>query len=92
MRHDRLYDIRWKEARQVLAAWMTALDNTKTRAPSEVVMGAAIVFKLTCERFKLNPRRVLETADRVVRTARDQSPQYVRGMEEYLVKEISDNG
>lgn len=88
MRHDRLYDVHWNVTRHVLMAWFTAMDNSKLRRPVDVVMASATVFLLVCERFNLNPRRVLDTADRVIRRARDHQPQYVRGAEEYLRKEV----
>ena len=88
MRHDRLYDVQWALVKQVSFAYLTQLDKIKIRNPSQVVVGIAVLFLLVCERFRLDPPRVLETAGRVLRRARDVEPQYPRGIAEYLQKEL----
>ena len=91
MRHDRLYDVRWKFVKQAAFAYIDMLDRTKlSKTPNMVIMGVAVLFLMVCERFKLEPRRVLDTADRVLRRARDVEPQFPRGIAEYLKKELPD--
>ena len=90
MRLEQLYDVRWELIKQAAIAWFVGLDMTAHKAPSQVVMGIAINFILVCERFGLNPREVLTVTDRVIRRSREHTPQYVRGMEQYLREEIGD--
>lgn len=77
--------------KQASFAYIDMLDRTKlTKTPNMVVMGVAVLFLLVCERFKLEPREVLDTAARVLRRAREVEPQYPRGISEYLHKELPD--
>lgn len=90
MRHDRLYDVQWRQVKQAAFAWIDSLQRLKHTAPVQVVTGTALNFLLVCERFKLNPRRVLETADKVLRRAREADPQYPRAIAQYLKEELRD--
>lgn len=91
MRHDRLYDVKWRLVKQASFAYIDMMDRTGLRnTPNMVVIGVSVLFLLVCERFKLEPRRVLETADRVLRRAREVEPQFPRGIAEYLAKELPD--
>lgn len=90
MRHDRLYDVNWHLLRHVTFGWIDRLDKVKQKTPADIVMAAAINLLLICERFGLDPRRVMDTADRVVRRARDVAPQYPRAIEQYLKEELRD--
>jgi len=88
MRYDRLYDVRWRWIKQVSFAYLDTLDKISHKTPAQVVSGVAVLFLLVCERFELDPRRVLETADRILRRARDVEPMYPRGIAEYLTREL----
>lgn len=93
MRHDRLYDVRWDVIRQTTLGWFTSLDRLDKRiktSPADLVMSIGILFLMMCERFGLDPREVLVTADRVDRRAQEVAPQYPRGMRQYLREELSD--
>jgi hypothetical protein len=92
MRYDKLYDVDWHLLRHVTFGWIDAIGRIKRASPADVVVAAAINLLLVCERFKLNPRRVMDTADRVVRRARDVAPQYPRAIEQFLNEEFQDNG
>lgn len=90
MRHEQLYDVRWRWVKQASFAYLDMMDKAKLRHSPQVVMGIACLFLLVCERFNLNVRAVLDTADMVLRRARDIEPQYPRGIAEYLKKELHD--
>ena len=90
MRHERLYDVRWALVKKASFAYLDMLDKAKLRHSPQVVIGVAVLFLLICERFGLNVRAVLDTADRVLRRARDVEPMYPRGIAEYLRKELGD--
>ncbi|NRA09623.1 MAG: hypothetical protein HRU02_15820 [Myxococcales bacterium] len=91
MRLQDIYDVRWSRVREQAFAYINLFGKAKDQGfaqERDLVTGVAVNFLLVCERFKLDPRRVLETADRITRRARDVSPQYVRGIEEYLAQEL----
>lgn len=92
MRHDRLYDLRWREIRQVAFSWIDQLDRIAHKRPAQVVGGLAVVFLLVCERFKADPRRVLETAERILRRAQDTEPMYPGAIRDYLRSEMPNDG
>jgi hypothetical protein len=86
MRLDRLYDVRWSEVRHIAFAWLNALQDKHT--PRDQVIATAINFLLICKRFGLEPRRVLEVADRVIRHARDTKSRYIEAIELYMRNEL----
>jgi len=90
MRHDRLYEVRWHFVKSVAFSWIDRLDKVKQKSAPDVVASTAIVLILICERFNLNPRAVMDTADRIVRRARDVNPQYPRAISQYLQEEFDD--
>jgi len=90
MRYDRLYDVDWHILRHVTFSWIDTFGRIKKTRPADIVVAAAINLILICERFKLDPRRVMDTADRVVRRARDVAPQYPRAIEQFLREEFTD--
>lgn len=90
MRPDRLYDVNWNLLRHVTFSWIDKLAKVKQKSPADVVVAAAINLLLVCERFGLDPRDTMQTADRVVRRAREVTPQYPRAIEMYLNRELPD--
>ena len=82
-----MYDVRWQDVRLVAFSWIDAIQRIKQR-PAQMVVGLAVTFLLVCHRFGLEPRDVLEVAARVLNRARDVTPQYPRGIEEYLRNEV----
>lgn len=90
MRLERLYDVRWELLRHVTFNWIDRLDKQKIKRPVDVIAGLGVLFLLVCERFDLNPREVLTVADRVLRRAREVTPQYPRAMETWLREEVPD--
>lgn len=90
MVRDSLFAVRWHFVKQVCQQWLDSLDRVKYNIPAQVVMANAVIFLLTCERFKLNPREVLDIADTVIRKSFDIDPRYVRGIREYLKEELKD--
>lgn len=91
MRHEDLYAIQWRDIRQAAFAWVDNLRKIKHTTPTQVVMGIAVTFLLVCARFKLDPREVLNTADRVIRRCKDVDPQYIRAIEQYFKEELQDS-
>ena len=93
MRIQDLYDVRWRNIRQITFSVIDFFGKLVGRGearPRDLVQGIAIMFLLVCARFKLEPRDVLETAARVTRYAKDTEPQYVRAIEAYLREELRD--
>ena len=91
MRIQDLYDVRWGEVSRLAYAYLTNFDQKfgKDEAgPKDLVTGIAVLFILLCKRFNLDPRRVLETTDRVIRRAKDVEPQYVGAISMYLEREL----
>lgn len=87
---DGLFNIQWRYVKQVCQQWLDSLDRVGFKIPAQVVMASAILFLLQCERFKLNPREVLDIADLVIRKSYDLDPRYVRGIRQYLKEELKD--
>ncbi len=90
MVRDSLFAVQWHFIKQCCQQWLDTLDRVKFKVPAQVVMASAIIFLLSCERFKLNPREVLDIADLVIRKSHDLDPRYVRGIREYLKEELRD--
>lgn len=88
MNYDKLYGVAWKDIRQNAMTYVTMLDKIKHKRPEQVLMGLAILTILACRRFKVDPRRLLETAERVLRFAEDTLPQYPRAISEWFEKEL----
>ena len=90
MKHDRLYDIQWKAIREVSFSYIDRVDKLGVKSPQQVVGGIGVLFLLVCERFRLDPRRVLETSDRILRRARDVEPAVPRAIAGFLRNELVD--
>lgn len=90
MIRDQLFNVQWHWVKQVGQQWLDALDRAKRKLPGQTVMGVAVTFLLICERYSLNPREVLDIADRVIRKGWDLDPRYLRGMREYFKEELPD--
>ena len=90
MRHDRLYDVRWDFLKLVTFQWISTLDKMKHKSAADVVTATAVTLLLVCRRFGLEPRRVMDTAERIVRRAEDVNPQYPRAISQYLAEEFTD--
>ena len=90
MRHDRLYDVRWDFLKLVTFNWISGLDKMKHKSAADVVISTAVALILICRRFKLDARRVMDTADRIIRRAEDVTPQYPRAISQYLREEFTD--
>lgn len=87
MRIDRLYDVKWRDVKLAAMGWLNQVQYT---APADQVIALAVTFLLICERFKLEPRRVLEASERVLRRAIELEPHYPRAIKAYLREEIPD--
>jgi hypothetical protein len=87
---QRLYDVNWRELQHVAFGWLTALDHQLR--PAQYVATVAVLFLAVCERFKLEPRRVLEVTERIMRHARDgKGSTELRAMRTYLREELKDD-
>jgi hypothetical protein len=69
---------------------MRMLGTVQKEQPEQVVAGIAALFLGICERYGVEPRRVLETTDRIIRDARDKHPVEMRAMARYMRKELPD--
>lgn len=87
MDYERLYSARWADVRRTAFGWLDRIQHQRLR-PSAAVAGLGVTFILICDRFKLDPRRVLEVADRMIRRADDTEPQYTRAIREYMRREM----
>lgn len=90
MRHDRLYDVQWHIVKSVLFGWIDRLDKLKQKRAEDVVISTAIALHMICARFALNPRAVMDTADKVIRRATLVDPQYPRAIAQFLREEFRD--
>jgi hypothetical protein len=88
MIRDQLFNVQWFFVKQVCQQWLGALDRQKAKIPGQVVVASAITLILICERYKLNPREVMDIADRVIRRGWELDPRYLRGIREYFKEEL----
>lgn len=87
VRLDRLYDIDFED----VANGALHINTKLTKFSPAAYLGTlAAMFLLVCERLKVDPRRVLETTDRVLRRALDRQPVKVRAVRRWLREEIPD--
>jgi hypothetical protein len=87
MNYSDLASSRWFDVKQTAFAWIDAVSKFR---PETAVVGLGVTFLLTCERFGVSPRRVLEVSERQLRRAFDLEPQYPRAVQEYLAQEMRD--
>mgnify|MGYP000231654092 CR=1 FL=1 len=90
MIRDQMFNVQWHFVKQVCQQWLSALDKQKYKLPGQVVVASAITLIMICERYKLNPREVMDIADRVIRKGWDLDPRYIRGMRDYYKEELKD--
>ena len=91
MKLQDLYNVRWSLIQRTTFAWFTMLDKLGYRpGPQDVVAAAGMTFLFVCERWKVDPREVLNVCDRIISSATLNSPQYPRGIREFLAKEFYD--
>lgn len=88
MIRDSMFNVQWHFVKQVCAQWLNSLDRVRTKVPGQVVVASAITLILICERYNLNPREVMDIADRVIRKSWDLDPRYVRGIRDYFKEEL----
>jgi hypothetical protein len=87
MNHSDLASTRWFDIKQTAFAWIDAVSRFR---PETAVVGLGVVFLLTCRRFGVEPRRVLEVSERALRRSSDVEPQYAQAISEYLRRELRD--
>jgi len=91
MKLQDLYNVRWSFVKRTTFAWFTMLDKIDYHVgPRDVVAASGMTFLFVCERFGVDPREVLNVCDRIIRNATLNSPQYPRGIREFLAKEFTD--
>lgn len=90
MIRDQLFNVQWEYVKQVGQQWLDALDRKRHAKGGQVLISSAIIFLMLCKRYDLNPREILDIADRVIRKGWDLDPRYLRGMRDYF-KEVLPN-
>lgn len=85
-----MFNVQWAYVKRVGQQWLDAMDRTRMTIPGQVVLGIAVTFLMICKRYELNPREVLDVADRVIRKGWDLDPRYLRGMRDYFKEELPD--
>jgi hypothetical protein len=88
MTHSDIASAPWLQIKQAAFAWIDTI--SKIAVPTSVPVGLGVTFLLTCRRFGLEPRRVLEISERTLRRAADVEPQYPRAISAYLEQEVRD--
>lgn len=81
----KLYDLTSHGIRELCMKMLLRLQKEQ---PSAVVGGIAALFLMICDRYAVDPRRVLEITDRVLRDARDKHPVEMRAMARYIREEL----
>jgi hypothetical protein len=90
MIRDSMFNVQWHFVKQVCQSWLNSLDKQKYKLPGQIVVASAVTLIMICERYKLNPREVMDIADRVIRKGWDLDPRYIRGMRDYFKEELVD--
>jgi len=91
MKLQDLYHLRWRYVQRACLSYLCGLDDLGYKpAPADLVGSVGIMFLLSCERFKLDPREVLNVCDRILKDATQNDPNAPRGLREYLKKELRD--
>lgn len=92
MKLQDLYNVRWTFIKRTTFAWFTMLDKLGYRpGPKDVVAASGMTFLFVCERFKVDPREVLNVCDRIISSATLNDPQYPRGIREYMKEQFLDD-
>lgn len=84
MRVSRIGDV---NVRAVSRTAFDVLHNIQRHPPNEQVAGIAWLFLLACKNYNLDPRRVLEYTDNILRRALDVEPDYPRAVIQYMRNE-----
>lgn len=92
MKIQDLYTLRWTFVQRTTFAWFAMLDKLGYKpGPQDLVGASGMTFLFVCERFKVDPREVLNVCDRIISSATLNDPQYPRAIRELLAKEYYDN-
>ena len=87
LRFDRLYDVTPDRLRKSALRMLHRMANRK---PEDIVIGISTLFILICQRYRVEPRAVLEVAERILRDMGDKNPPVLRGMKRYLKEDLPD--
>jgi hypothetical protein len=91
---DSMYNVKWAMLKRVCMVFLTAIDKPQYASkPGETVASVAIILLGLCRRFKLDIRRVLETAERIERFAHEGKyvgHKELNAMDEYMKYELED--
>lgn len=87
MKIDRMYNV---DVEEVNHAAFRVLHHVQQLPTPALVTGVAWLFLSVCERYGLEPRRVLEVSERVRRDALDRRPVQARAIRRFLREELSD--
>lgn len=77
------------DMRRVSKITFELLDRIQQKRAEEIVAAGAVFFLQLCRRYRIDPRRVLEAVERIVRDAEDRYPDHVRALRTYLDQEIA---
>ncbi len=85
MRLDKLYELDVLQFKDAALAAMTVWQRFQ---PEYLVAAAATLFLYVCAHVRLDPRRVLEASERVLRGAKEKHPVEFRALATYLREEV----
>ncbi len=87
LRLDTLYDVKVYDLKQVI---FHVTNTLSTHTPAQIVAGVGALFLLLCKRYGVEPRRVLEANERMMRDAQDNHPVEMRAIKTYLREDLAD--
>lgn len=71
---------------------MLALNLLQRRKPAEIVAAIGTVFILLCKRYRVDPRKVLDVNDKMIRVAQEEHSVEMRALARYLKEDLPDVG
>lgn len=77
------------DPREILKAAYAALSGAQNHAPNHQLLGAAVLFITYCERLGLDPRVLIEKAERMKKDADVAFAYHARALSNYIDGEIS---
>jgi len=85
---DKLYDL---TAVGIKTTALLMLTRAQKERPAQITAAIATLFLAVCRRYRIEPRRVLEVTDRIMRDAQEKHPVEMRAMARYLKEELPDD-
>ena len=85
---EKLYRVKVKEMSKGLYRWIHAMTKKSGDHTGPLLISCACTLILLCRHYNADPRRVMDTTDRVLRNAQDIRPKEFRAMRAYMKGEL----